>query len=270
MQYRDSAEPSDVELMHSVERIASAAGDRLLARFAESKRPADRLDMIAAIRANEAAASAGLREELGQKVPNARWMEREQETGPLPTGEWWVVDTVEGNVNHVHGLPEWGVSIALIRDGLPVVAVVRQPVGDLTFTAVRNGGAYVNGASMRTSVKQGLEVAIVGTGQAEAGQVNTYRRIGESVTVMLGNALLVRVQVPSTFSILAVATGHIDAFWQYEPNLGGVAAGVLLTTEAGGVVTTIAGNPWAPGADTILLAAVGVHEPARLALASVK
>lgn len=264
-----TASSADAELLAAVEEVAAAAGQRLLALYSPDSRPRDRAEMIEAARANEAASSDGLREALHRIRPEARWLDDELETSTLPDGEWWVVDTVEGNVNHVHGLPEWCVSIALVRDGVPVLAVVRHPVPDLTYTAVLGGGAFVNDTPLSTSAKQGLDVAVVSTGQAEAGQGDTYRRIGDSITAMLGEALLVRAQVPSTFPILLVAAGHIDAFWQYQPTLPGVAAGALLVSEAGGVVTTIAGDPWSPGADSILFAAPGVHAAARDSLAGV-
>lgn len=267
--FSNTASESDVAIVERVQEIAVAAGERLRALYSPSNRPSDRDSMVAAARANEAAASNGLRDALLAVRPDARWVEDEQETSALPDGEWWVVDTVEGNVNHVHGLPEWCVSITLVRDRKPVLAVIRQPIGDLTYTAVSDGGAFVNGAPMAVSTKQGLDVAVVGTGQAEAGQSETYRRIGESVTVMLGAALMVRTQVPSTFPILLVAAGHTDAFWQYEPNLPGVAAGVLFVQEAGGVVSTIDGATWMPGVDTILIGAPGVHAAVRDALAAV-
>lgn len=267
--FHDSALPADVELIIEVERIASEAGGRLSALYSSKNRPSDRAGMIAAARANEDASTDGLRAALEAARPGAGWVEEEFETSALPAGEWWVVDTVEGNVNHVHGLPEWCVSIALVRDGVPVLAVIRQPAMDVTLSALRDGGAFSNDEPMLVSAKQGLDIAVVSTGQAEAGQADTYRLIGASVEAMLGASLLVRAQVPSTFPILLVAAGHTDAFWQYSPNLPGVAAGVLLVTEAGGTVSTISGDPWSPGADTILLAAPGVHAPARAVLAGV-
>ena len=85
---------------------------------------------------------------------------------------------------------------------------------------------------------------------------------------MLDAAFLVRATVPSTFPMLLVAAGNMDAFWQYEPILPGVAVGSLLISEAGGVVTTIDGKPWTPGSDTILVGAPGVHPFVRDALAA--
>ena len=210
-----------------------------------------------------------LRPELASLRPGAGWADDDMETTPLPPGEWWVVDAVEGAVNYVHGLPEWGVTVTLMRDSQPVLTVVRQPVGDLTYTAVSGGGAHLNGRPLRTSAKTGLDAAIAVTGQAEAGQDDTYRRIGESVTAMLGQALLVRTSVPSTFPMLLVAAGQNDVFWQYEPVLPGVAAGALLITEAGGVVSRIDGSPWSPGSHDILAAAPGLHQAAVGALAVV-
>ncbi|HTJ68336.1 MAG TPA: inositol monophosphatase [Actinospica sp.] len=260
---------ADRELLAAVVEIATKAGDAVNARYSPESRPPDRTAMFHAGTADGEASLAVLRPALTALRPEARWLTEELETSELPAGEWWVVDEVEGNVNHVHGMAEWGVTVALVRDGETVLAVVRQPVDDLTYTAVRGGGAQVNGAPLRTSAKVELNAAIVATGQAEAEQAGTYERIGRSITAMLGEALLVRASVPSTFPMLLVAAGHNDVFWQYEPTLPGVAAGALMITEAGGVVTDIDGDTWRPGADTVLASAPGLHAQSAAVLAQV-
>jgi myo-inositol-1(or 4)-monophosphatase len=255
------------DLLSPVVKAATAAGGRLLAEFSPRARPGSRADMARVGRHTEELVLGELRPELASLLPGAGWVEDDLETKPLPPGEWWVVDAVEGAVNYVHGLPEWAVTVSLMRDGRPTLTVVRQPVGDLTYTAVLGGGAQLNGRSLRASAKTSLDAAIAVTGQAEVGQDDTYRRIGESVTAMLGQALLVRTSVPSTFPMLLLAAGQSDVFWQYEPVLPGVAAGALLITEAGGVVSRIDGSPWSPGSHDILAAAPGLHQAAVGALA---
>jgi myo-inositol-1(or 4)-monophosphatase len=255
-------------LLSSVVKATAAAGDRLLAEFSPQARPAGRADMATAGRHIEELVLGELRPELASLLPGAGWVDEDLETTPLPPGEWWVVDAVEGAVNYVHGMPEWGVTVTLMRDSQPALTVVRQPVGDLTYTAVLGRGAHLNGRPLRTSAKTALDAAIAVTGQAEAGQDDTYRRIGESVTAMLARALLVRAFVPSTFPLLLVAAGQNDVFWQYEPVLPGVAAGALLVTEAGGLVSRIDGSPWGPGSRDILAAAPGLHRAAVGALAA--
>ncbi|MFC7751776.1 inositol monophosphatase family protein [Tsukamurella soli] len=240
----------------------TAAGDRLLATFSPDSRPAGRADMFAAGRRNEDLVLEHLRPALTTMRPDARWLPDDLEAARLPRGEWWVVDAVEGNVNHIHGMPEWGVTVTLVRDEAPVLTVVRQPIGDLTYSAVTGGGAFCNDHRMQVSAKTDLDAAIVATGQAEVGQTDTYRRIGASVAALLGRALVVRAFVPSTFPMLLVASGRHEAFWQYGPVLPGVAAGALFVREAGGTVSRVDGSAWRPGSPDIIVAAPGVHAAA--------
>src|SRR5690349_10070516 len=91
-------------LPHVVE-IAHAAGEKLLALYEPDSRPTDRTQIYDAMRRNENAVSS-LRGELQSLRPQATWLPDELEAAPLPDGEWWVVDAVEGNINHVHGTSE--------------------------------------------------------------------------------------------------------------------------------------------------------------------
>jgi myo-inositol-1(or 4)-monophosphatase len=239
--------------------IAEAAGRRLLDAFAPEARPDDGEALLAAVRRNEEIASRGLRETLARLRPGAGWLDGDADREPLADGEWWALDAVEGNVNHVHGLREWGVALTLVRDRAPVAAVVHQALDALTWTALRGGGARCNGRAIRASAKSSLDAAIACTGQAEAGQVETYGRIGGSVSAMLAHVLLVRMSVPATFPLLQLACGQGDVFWQYAPGLSGIAAGLLIATEAGAVASRIDGMPWRPGAGDIVVAAPGLH-----------
>jgi myo-inositol-1(or 4)-monophosphatase len=257
-------------LLPAVTAVAREAGARLLAIYSPDARPSGRDDMFGAGRRNEDAASQGLRAALSAVRPQARWVEDDDETAPLPDdGEWWAVDAVEGNVNHVHGRPEWCVSITLLRASEPVLTVVHQPVGDHTWTAARGHGAFLDGRPLHASAKTELNAAITVTGQAEAAQNGTYRRLGDSITAMLAEALMVKATVPSTFPMLLVASGQNDVFWQFAPVLPGVAAGLLLITEAGGVVTRLDGSPWRPGDPDILATAPALHKAAVAVLSGV-
>jgi myo-inositol-1(or 4)-monophosphatase len=257
-------------LLPAVTAVAREAGARLLASYSPGARPAGRDDMFAAGHRNEDTASQGLRAALSAVRPQARWVADDDETAPLPDdGEWWAVDAVEGNVNHVHGLPEWCVSITLLRASEPVLTVVHQPVGDHTWTAARGHGAFLDGRPLHASAKTELNAAITVTGQAEAAQAGTYRRLGDSIAAMLAEALMVKATVPSTFPMLLVASGQNDVFWQFAPVLPGVAAGLLLITEAGGVVTRLDGSPWRPGDPDILATAPALHKAAAAVLSGV-
>ncbi|MCW2295477.1 inositol monophosphatase family protein [Rhodococcus erythropolis] len=239
-------------LLPHVEEIALAVGEKLLALYEPDNRPTDRTQIFDAMRRNENAVSS-LRGELQSIRPQATWLPDELESAPLPEGEWWVVDPVEGNINHVHGTGEWCVTITLVAGGEPVLAVVRAPIGDNTYTAIAGEGAHLGSKTLHVAQKHDLADSLALTGQAEHGQTGTHQAIARSIGAMLGQSLLIRATVPSTFPLLAVASGHADVFWQYQPTLPGVAAGVLLATEAGGIASRIDGTPWASGSSDILV-----------------
>lgn len=263
--------PEDAALLPQVVAAVQTTGQRLLERFASSPHPKSRSEVVAAVRANDDAALAVLRPALSKARPGVAWDDDEAGDGPLPPSEWWVTDPVEGNVNYVHGLGWWGVTATLVRDNVPVLTAVHLPMPGTTYTAVRGGGAFQDGVRLRASGKRGLDGALVGTGQAEPGEdLETYRRLGLSVTAMLGAALLVRVAVPATLELAEVAAGRADAFWQFSRVRSGLLAGALLVTEAEGRVTDTRGAPWTLESDDFLAAAPGVHAAAVQVLSHIR
>lgn len=254
------------ELLPVVTEAANRGAGFLMERFDPESRPADRAAMYGLGTGLEDGALAAVREVLDGVVPGAGWFDDEDDRA-VPPGEWWIVDGAEGGVNHVHGLAEWAVTIALVRDWVPRLSVVRQPVGDLTYAGVAGGGARRNGRPLRVSAKTSLDAAIVTASQA-GGSTEMHARFGRAVATMSDRALLVRNTIPTTFPLLTVASGQYDVFWQYEPDRPGTAAGTLLATEAGAVVTDLSGKPWDLNSPDILVAAPGVHAAALEALAS--
>jgi myo-inositol-1(or 4)-monophosphatase len=258
------------ELLTGVVATVQAAGARLLERYGTTPTAVTRDDVVTAIHANDDASLAILRPALQALRPQASWAEDELDGGPLPAGEWWVSDPVEGNVNHVHAMADWGVTATLVRDNTPVLTVVHLPLSNDTYTAVHGGGAILNGTPIRTSSKTELGAALVGTGQAAPGEpADTHRKMGYSVTKMLGAALVVRVSVPATLQLIAVAAGRMDVFWQFSAVRSGLLAGALLVTEAGGLITDLHGQPWGLHSDSFLAAAPGVHAQAATQLSDI-
>ncbi|WNG37735.1 3'(2'),5'-bisphosphate nucleotidase CysQ [Archangium minus] len=250
----------DEALLPAVVTAVQAAGRHLKNRFSFDSRLGNREEIVAALHANDVESSGLLREGLRQARPGAGWLEDELAVGPLPPGEWWVTDPVEGNINHIHGMDDWCVTATLVRDNTPVLTVVYLPMTGDTYTALRGGGAHLNGVRLHASAKTQLDAALVGTGQAMPGESReTHRRIGESVTAMLEGALVLRVSVPATLQLIQVAAGRMDIFWQYSQVLSGLLAGALLVEEAGGRVTDTHGRPWSLASGDFLAAAANLH-----------
>lgn len=62
----------------------------------------------------------------------------------------WVVDPVDGTYNFVHGREEFGVMVALVENGVCTASWIYDVLKDSMAYAVLGGGAYVDGARLRT------------------------------------------------------------------------------------------------------------------------
>ncbi|SEF28751.1 myo-inositol-1(or 4)-monophosphatase [Amycolatopsis pretoriensis] len=248
------------DVLNTMVQAASEAGQALLASFDPASRPADRAAMYELGTKLEATSTEIVRSAL-DGVDGVGWWDEDESGRVVPAGRWWVVDGTEGAVNHVHGLPEWGVTITLVADGQPELTVVRQPIGDLTYTAARGQGAFLNGSRLHVSAKTDLSAAAVTASQAGSSPA-VFTRFAAAFTAMASQALLVRNTIPTTFPLLGLASGQYDVFWQYEPDLPGSAAGSLLALEAGAVVSDLAGGAWDVNSADILVAAPGLHAAA--------
>ena len=256
----------DRELLAATATAVRHAGTRMLRRYSPGSRQAGLTDLLTNLHDNDTAVAETLRPALAEIRPEARWLDDEHGSGPLPAGEWWLVDPVGGNVNAVHGMPDWNIGVSLVRDGRPVLAVVCFPVPDETFTALEGGGTFLDGVPVRVSGKTSLDGALAGTGQAQPGQdAALLDRMGASFAAMAKEALHVRISVPVSQQLAQVAAGRLDLHWQLD-NVRSHAAGVLLVQEAGGVVTDFDGDPWKLTSRSYLAAAPGVHAAALAAL----
>lgn len=254
---------SDADLLAQTEIAVRTAGAALRDRFGDVVPYRTFEELMGALAANDDAVLDILRPRLTALRPNARWVEEELAGGALPAGEWWVVDLAEGNVNHLHGLPEWAVTATLVRDNLPMLTVVHLPMTGETYTALAGAGAHLDGRALHVSRTPELGLGIVATSQARPDEdEKVVRRVGASITKMLVDALVVRTSVPATLHLLNVAAGRIDAFWQFAGARADLLPGVLLVTEAGGRISDAEGRPWTPASESFLAAAPDVHADA--------
>jgi len=156
----------------------------------------------------------------------------------------WLVDPLDGTVNYAHGLPVWGVSLALADAGRPVLAVSFDPVRDEMYWARRGEGAWCNGRRLHVSATGRLSQALVATGFP-------YRRATlEENNLREFNAMMPRVQGvrragAAVLDLAHVAAGRLDAYWEMFLQPWDWAAGWLLVEEAGGTVSDLRGEPWA-------------------------
>jgi fructose-1,6-bisphosphatase/inositol monophosphatase family enzyme len=162
----------------------------------------------------------------------------EEASRPADSARTWVVDPIDGTRSLILGIPVFMVSIALVVDGRPVVAVAHNPATRETYRAASGGGAFRDATRLAVSGRKGTaaEPATVGgTGTVAAtGGLNA-----DSLVVLTtdGEPEPVRYPWPSVFAGCKVAEGSWDAVLDNSGSPWDVAAVALLVAEAGGTVT---------------------------------
>ena len=190
-----------------------------------------------------------------------------EEEGALDRGgEYrWIVDPIDGTVNYARGLPLWGVSVALARNGIPVCGTVYLPVTDELFTAVSGGGAFLNGAPVRVSEVSDPAGAVLSHGDFNVGVDAAARDRLNGVNARVLAALTPAVQRlkclgSAVVEGTGVACGRLDAYWMDSFKPWDVAVTALLVAEAGGRVTDLRGAPWTLSAPDALFSNGQLHD----------
>ncbi|MEO2164393.1 MAG: inositol monophosphatase family protein [bacterium] len=175
----------------------------------------------------------------------------EQTRDALDDRPRWFLDPLDGTVNFIHRLPCFTVSLGLWFDGQPQVSVIHAPVLGETFSAVRGGGASVDGRPMQVSPVETIRDAVLATGFA-------YRRSELSPSNLdqfasfFHEARGLRRMGSAALDLAYVADGRLDGFWEYHLSPHDVAAGGLLVLEAGGCVTDVRGEEdWLRGGSIV-------------------
>ena len=159
----------------------------------------------------------------------------------------WILDPLDGTINFVHGLPFFGVSVALYIGREAQLGVVHLPRLEETFWAVRGEGAHGPQGRLKVRETSLLAEAVLATGfpygrnELEHDNLENFGRFFYDVRGLrrMGSAAI---------DLAYVAAGRLDGFWELHLASHDVAAGALLVMEAGGVVTDAdGGEDWLRG-----------------------
>jgi myo-inositol-1(or 4)-monophosphatase len=154
----------------------------------------------------------------------------------------WYIDPLDGTTNFAHGFPVFCVSLGLEFRGERIAGVVYDPTRDEMFAAEKGSGALLNGERMQVSKVNNLAECLTGTGfPSHKRHKNPNIYFYHVVTLRTHG---VRRAGSAALDLASVASGRLDAFWEFNLNPWDTAAGVLLVQEAGGKVTRFDGSDW--------------------------
>jgi myo-inositol-1(or 4)-monophosphatase len=184
-------------------------------------------------------------------------------TGRSTSRVRWILDPIDGTVNYLYGLPLYAVSLAAEVDGVVVAGVVRNPATGDEWTATLRGGAWRDGRPLTGSTRDTLDQALVGTGFG----YDAARRAHQGVVLagLITRIRDIRRLGAAAIDLCLAAEGRLDAYFEKGLNHWDHAAGGLVATEAGLVVSGLDGAP--PGPDMLVAAPPALFGPLHDALA---
>jgi histidinol-phosphatase len=172
-----------------------------------------------------------IRREIGAAFPDHAVTG--EEFGSRGDAEYrWLVDPIDGTLAFRSGLPFYGTILVLCRGEEPIVAVIAHPAWDVTYHAVRGGGAFRNGRRIRLRDVSAAAVPgeIIGTGDRyqfrKSGALGRYERL-------VKRHRIVRT-IPDCVGHTLAAEGRIGAMVDYFLHRWDHAGTELLIREAGG------------------------------------
>lgn len=181
-----------------------------------------------------------LRDELTGARPTYGWVGEESEPveGQDPTRRW-IVDPLDGTTNFLHGLPHWGISVALEHKGQVVSGVVYDPAKDEMFYAEKGAGAWLNDSKrLRVSGRSRMIESIFATGVPFAAK-RTLPATLKDLARLMPECAGVRRWGAAALDLAYVAAGRYDGYWERELKIWDVAAGSLIAQEAGALLEGI-------------------------------
>ena len=170
----------------------------------------------------------------------------------------FIVDPLDGTTNFLHSIPQFAINIALQREGLIVAGVTYNPVARELFWTERGRGAFLNDRRLRVAARRDMIEAVLGTGIPFAGRPGHGQFLKElhQVTQKVSG---VRRFGSAALDLAWVAAGRMDGFWERNLQPWDMAAGVLMVTEAGGVVSNVDGSEFDLTGGTICVGNDDLH-----------
>jgi len=178
-----------------------------------------------------------LEDHLRAARPDYGWLSEESEHDPTRHSreQVFVIDPIDGTRSFADGSRTWAHSLAVVKAGQPVAAVVYLPQRDLLYAAAAGAGATCNNLAITASAADDSDTAHVLSAKPTLEAQHWTNGVAPGFR---------RSHRPSlAYRMSRVADGTYDAMLTLRPTWEwDIAAGVLILQEAGGVVTDRSGR----------------------------
>ena len=234
------------ELLDFAVMLARGAGDITLKYFRKQPETSTKSDGSFVTIADREAESY-LRRQIAERFPDDGILGEEEGELAGRSGRRWIVDPIDGTFAFVHGVPLYGVLIALEIENEMSVGVINIPALGEIVSAATGCGCWLNGDATRVSTTAKLDEALLLSTDFNAAAKHGFAQAA--------NELQRRAKVSRTwgdcYGYVLVATGRADIMLDPIMNLWDCAPLLPIMEEAGGTFTDWLGVRTVDGGNSI-------------------
>ncbi|CAH0124787.1 Inositol-1-monophosphatase [Pedobacter sp. Bi27] len=178
---------------------------------------------------------------LEKLIPDAGFITEEKTINRTGKTYTWIIDPLDGTTNFIHGIPAYGISVALYEDGLAVIGVVYELNRGEMFYSYKGGPALMNKKEIKVSTNPDLKSSLLATGFPYY-QFDKQPQYLKLLTEMMQKSHGVRRIGAAAIDLVYTACGRFDAFFEYNLQQWDFAAGCFIVQQAGGEVYDFSGG----------------------------
>ena len=172
-------------------------------------------------------------EGLGKLAPEAGFIAEEGTSTKIGEVYNWVIDPLDGTTNFIHGIPLYSISVALTKNGFPVIGIVYEINLDECFYAWKDSKAFLNGNEISVTKTDNLSDTLLATG-FPYHDFDKMEGFLKSLRYFMENTRGMRRLGSAAVDLAYVACGRFDGFYEYGLNPWDVVAGAFIVEQAGG------------------------------------
>jgi myo-inositol-1(or 4)-monophosphatase len=227
-------------MIEGIIEAAHAGGERVNGYFGQALE-GERKSTIADFRTEaDLESEKAILEILAERFPQFNIYSEEAGLMDKSSEYTFVVDPLDGTNNFSLGIPNFTVSIGLLKKDICVAGVIYVPLLDLTYSAEEGKGAFCNGKRIAVNKEYSFENMTV---SYTCGYTTPFQFEGELLAKLRAlNIKRFLTNWSPAFDYCLLASGKIEAVISNDNELYDYAAGKVIAREAGSVITDFIGE----------------------------
>lgn len=178
---------------------------------------------------------------LSEVLPGSGFICEEEDFHDTSKELFWIIDPIDGTANYSRGIADCCISVALAKkDEGPVLGVVYSPARGELYSAIKGGGAFLNGKPVHVSdrpFENGIFCCAMSTYRKEFAK--TCSDIIYDVHMRSNDT---RRWGSAAIELCLLASGFVELYFEMRLQPWDYAAGELILTEAGGCIASFDGK----------------------------